>query len=331
MVLEQYARWGDLLLSGYESSRMALSGFRVTRGFNGIVVCGMGGSGASGDFLSVIGRLYGARLPISVFKGFDLPGWYSSYLIVAVSYSGNTLETIECSRRARGFKSTVIHVSSGGLLRGEAEEAGIPWIPLEPGLLPRAALPLMVGALTGLTDVLGVTSVGEEVMLEAHYALRNTLVDDARGLVDALLEAEILVVGACGYYGVLAERFKGEFSENSKMLVKAEVYPESAHNDIVAWQARRKAKTAFIAIKGGGGVCDKIMEFASRKYREHGIVEELNLGTPSLPSIMRGALIGGYASVLMAREKGVDPATTPVIEEYKRMLANVMSSTPPSQ
>jgi glucose/mannose-6-phosphate isomerase len=172
---------------------------------------------------------------------------------------------------------------------------------------------------------------GEGVMLEAHYTLRNTLVDDARGLVDALLEAEILVVGACGYYGVLAERFKGEFSENSKMLVKAEVYPESAHNDIVAWQARRKAKTAFIAIKGGGGVCDKIMEFASRKYREHGIVEELNLGTPSLPSIMRGALIGGYASVLMAREKGVDPATTPVIEEYKRMLANVMSSTPPSQ
>ncbi len=323
-MLDLYARWGELLVSGYEASRMALSGYRVDGGFSGIVVCGMGGSGVSGDFLSVIGRLYGARLPIHVFKGFDLPGWYSSYLVVAVSYSGNTLETIECSRRARGFKSRVIHVSSGGLLKGDAEREGIPWIPLEPGLPPRVALPSMVGALVGLTDLLGVTGVGDEVVLEAHYALKNTLVDDARGLASTIADSDILVVGACGYYGVLAERFRSEFSENSKMLVRAEVYPESAHNDIVAWQVKRGVRIAFIAIKGGGGVCDKIVEFVSRKYREHGVVVELDLGAPSLASLLKGALIGGYASVLVARERGVDPATTPIIDEYKRVLADTM-------
>jgi glucose/mannose-6-phosphate isomerase len=322
MALEQYARWGELLLSGYESGRMVVSGSGVAGVFNGMVICGMGGSGVSGDFLAVIGRLYGSRLPIVVFKGFDLPGWYSSYLVVAVSYSGNTLETIECSRRARGFGSKVVHISSGGLLRSEAGGSGIPWIPLEPGLLPRAALPLMVGALIGLTDALGVTSVGDEVLLETYYALRNTLVDDARGLADAVAESDILVVGACGYYGVLAERFRSEFSENSKMLVKAEVYPESAHNDIVAWQTKKKAKTAFIAIKGGGGICSKIMEFVSRKYREHGVVEEIDLGAPSLLSLMKGALLGGYASVLVAKERGIDPATTSVIGEYKKILAD---------
>jgi glucose/mannose-6-phosphate isomerase len=322
MALEQYARWGELLLSGYESGRMVVSGSGVAGVFNGMVICGMGGSGVSGDFLVVISRLYGSRLPIVVFKGFDLPGWYSSYLVVAVSYSGNTLETIECSRRARGFGSKVIHISSGGLLRSEARGSEIPWIPLESGLLPRAALPSMVGALIGLTDALGVTSVGDEVLLETYYALRNTLVDDARGLADAVAESDILVVGACGYYGVLAERFRSEFSENSKMLVKAEVYPESAHNDIVAWQTKKKAKTAFIAIKGGGGICGRIMEFISRKYRGHGVVEELDLGAPSLPSLMKGALIGGYASVLVAKERGIDPATTSVIEEYKKILAD---------
>jgi hypothetical protein len=51
-------------------------------------------------------------------------------------------------------------------------------------------------------------------------------------------------------------------------------------------------------------------------------VEELDLGTPSLPSLMKGALIGGYASVLVAKERGIDPATTSVIEEYKKILAD---------
>ena len=323
-MLDQYSRWGELLLSGYESSRMALSGFSIAGGLGGVVVCGMGGSGVSGDFLSVIGRLYGARLPILVFKGFDLPQWFSNHLVVAVSYSGNTLETLECSRRARSLGARVVHASSGGLLMSEAEREGIPWIPLEQGLVPRVALPSMVGALLGLTNMLGVTSVGDEVLLEAYYALKNTLVDDARSLADRVLDADILVVGACGLYGVLAERFRSEFSENSKMLVKAEVYPESAHNDIVAWQAKRRAKIAFIAIKGGGGLCDRIMEFVSRKYREHGVVEELNLGAPSLASVLRGALLGGYASVLVARERGVEPSTTPVIDEYKRVLAGGM-------
>ncbi len=326
MVLEQYARWSELLISGYEASRVALSKVKIIEGFDGLLVCGMGGSGVSGDFLRVVGELYGASMPIVVFKGFSVPRWYSRYVVVAVSYSGNTLETLECSRRARALGSKVIHVSSGGLLKEEAERIGVPWIPLEPSLLPRAALPLMVGALIGLTDVLGITSVKDEVLLEAYHALRNTMVDDARDLAYTIVDADILIVGACGYYGVLAERFRSEFSENSKMLVKAEVYPESAHNDIVAWQMKRKAKIAFIAIKGGGGICNDIMEFISRKYREHGVVYELNLGTPSLTNIMKGALMGGYASVLVAKERGVDPATTPLIEEYKRVLTGIRLS-----
>lgn len=322
-ILSQYSEWYELIVEGYESSRTALASRELRGDFSGVLVCGMGGSGVSGDFLSVIGQIYGCRVPIHVFKGFNLPRWYSSYLVVAVSYSGNTLETVECSRRARELGASVVYVSSGGLLREEAERAGAPWIRLRQGLVPRAALPAMVGALVGLTDHLGLSSVGEERVLEAHYVLKNTLVDEAMPIAETASDTDLLIVGACGYYGVLAERFRSEFSENSKMLVKAEVYPESAHNDIVAWQARRGARVSFIAITGGGGVCDKIMEFVVRKYKLHGAVEILDLGAPTMASLLRGALIGGYASILVALKKGIDPAATPIIDEYKRVVATI--------
>jgi len=320
-LLEQYSRWHELLVEGYESGLMTVSSSNLRGEFVGVVVCGMGGSGVSGDFLSVASQIHGGRVPVHVFKGPTIPSWYSKHLVIAVSYSGNTLETLECSRRARSIGAPVIYVSSGGLLRSEAEEAGAPWVRLEPGLLPRAALPLMVGALAGVTDQLGLTSIGEERVLEAHYALKNTIVDDARPLAEIAADADILIVSACGYYGVLAERFRSEFSENSKILVKAEVYPESAHNDIVAWQTRRSARISFIVVKGGGPLCGRIMDFVVEKYRAHGRAESIELGEPTLATLMKGALIGGYASILLATTRGVNPAATPIIEEYKRVVS----------
>lgn len=322
-MLDYYSRWSELLVSGYESGLTTGRMLTLSGDLKGVVICGMGGSGVSGDFLVVLGRIYGSKLPIHVFKDFDLPTWYSNHLVIAVSYSGNTWETLECSRRAREMNASVIHVSSGGLLKEEAERNGLPWVRIEPGLVPRAALPLMVGALLGLTDSLNITMVGEEAVLEAYNVLKNTMVDEARGLVEVVGDSEVLVVGACGHYGILAERFRSEFSENTKMLVKAEVYPESAHNDIVAWQSRRRVKIAFIAIRGGGGVCGEIMNFIIDKYRGHGPLAELELGAPSLSSILRGALIGGYASVLLAGERRVEALATPIIDEYKRVLARV--------
>ena len=81
-----------------------------------ILVAGMGGSGISGDFAAVLAARSGVRL--DVVKGYDLPGWAPEErpLVIALSYSGNTEETLSVVGQARGHDLDVVGVSSGGAL-----------------------------------------------------------------------------------------------------------------------------------------------------------------------------------------------------------------------
>src|SRR5213080_2591523 len=71
-------------------------------GITAVVVCGMGGSGVSGD---VVRAVYRDRLgiPVTVAKGPVLPEFCGKdTLVVASSYSGNTDETVACFEEAAG-------------------------------------------------------------------------------------------------------------------------------------------------------------------------------------------------------------------------------------
>ena len=62
-----------------------------------VVVAGMGGSGISGDFAAAL-----ADVPVMVNKNYGLPSWVASArpLVVAMSYSGNTEETLAAATAA---------------------------------------------------------------------------------------------------------------------------------------------------------------------------------------------------------------------------------------
>lgn len=311
-MLELYASWHDMLLDGYEAGLSArISG-------SAALICGLGGSGAVGDFLASLARIYGSSGPIVVHKDFGLPPLPQRASVIAISYSGNTLETISCLKEAIAAGLEAVAISSGGTLEAVAKEAGIAWVGVRGGLLPRAAFPLMLGAALAVTA--GFVKVGEEELLEAYGALRAGAVDDAEPIASALAAGDVAVVGACGRLGALADRWRQELSENSKMVAKSEIYPEAAHNDIVAWQQPQGARLSFLAIMSEERPCDKIMDFVRAKYSQRGPVATLSLGRPALASLMRGAQLAGFASVLIARLRRVKPEETPIIAEYKRIL-----------
>ncbi|MCX8196606.1 MAG: hypothetical protein N3F67_06010 [Acidilobaceae archaeon] len=314
-LLEQYASWHELLLEGYEAGRAQREEGEE------VVVCGLGGSGAAGDFLAAIAQIYGLGISVRVYKGLSLPAWARGKLVYAISYSGETLETLACYRKALELGARAVAISSGGLLQQEAARRGLPWIKVREGLLPRAALPAMLGALLG-----SLGGLPEEELLSAYNSLKSFMADEAKPYAELAEGAEVLVVGACGEHGVVAERWRQEFSENAKMLAKSEVYPESAHNDIVAWQAPKGIKISFVSISGKGA-CREIMELVKEKYSLHGKAAEVELGEPSLSSLLRGAQLGGAASVLAAHRRNVEPEATPFISEYKQRLRRALSAS----
>src|SRR5262245_25967652 len=109
-----------------------------------IVVLGMGGSGIAGD---VVAAAYNDELPVpcTVLKQYRAPAFVGpGTLAFAVSYSGNTEETVSMARAAVDCGATLVAISHGGALADLAAERGALHVPCPGGYLPRAALGALV-------------------------------------------------------------------------------------------------------------------------------------------------------------------------------------------
>ena len=75
-----------------------------------VVVLGMGGSGIAGDVATAVAGPFMA-VPVVVHKGYGLPNFVDRHtLVFAVSFSGDTEETVEAASRGRGRRG----VAGGG-------------------------------------------------------------------------------------------------------------------------------------------------------------------------------------------------------------------------
>src|SRR5258705_13284912 len=91
-----------------------------------VVVLGMGGSGIAGDILSAAAGPF-LPVPVIVSKGYELPAFVGeSSLVFAISFSGNTEETVEAASAAAVEGAHLVIVTRGGELGRLAESWGGP-------------------------------------------------------------------------------------------------------------------------------------------------------------------------------------------------------------
>jgi len=109
--------------------------FPVIEGIDQIIVCGMGGSAMAGE----IAKRF-AQIPLFVNRSYDLPVFIDRHtLLVAISYSGNTAETLSsldqgigrCGYRALGDSSPGARSGQGSVHchrshRGEPRQTARP-------------------------------------------------------------------------------------------------------------------------------------------------------------------------------------------------------------
>ena len=97
-----------------------------------IVVVGMGGSGVAGEVLAAVCRPGSASLVIAQ-HDYRLPGWVGAAdLVVAVSCSGTTEETLSAAEEAVRRGCPLLAVGGAGSpLAQIAEQASAPFIPVE--------------------------------------------------------------------------------------------------------------------------------------------------------------------------------------------------------
>ncbi len=303
---------------------------RVSGRYRSVIIAGMGGSGIVGDYVARLTEVYGG-LPVLVYKSHLPPAFISDDdLVIVISYSGNTRETIIFLKNASQRARDIVLVSSDGLLEEYSIREKYLFIKVPGGMVPRVSLPSMLVSILGLLDSSGYTVVTRDTVLDAASFLEreiSSLKSEAGRLAGFIEDNKGLPILASHYpYDVLVIRGKNEFNENSKIPVKVEVAPEWMHNDIVGWEKPYENKySAILVVDPGDRVGSALVDYMERVYERLDIpvFRVILKGSNYFEKLLYGSLLFGLASVELARLRGVDPLKTSSIAEYKEVAQNI--------
>ena len=299
-------------------------------GFSRVLCVGMGGSGITGDLLA---RL----LPVEVIpcRGYQVPKFIGEEtLLVGVSYSGNTEETLSAFQDGLSRTSRALAISSGGRLRELARERGIPWIGIPGGHQPRAALGYLLFPLLSVFRRLEIFNAALEPALEVLEAQSEALAPPAGGnraqeLAAALHRRVPLIYGAQGNTAPVALRWKTQINENAKQPAFWAELPELCHNEIVGYElgARILPSSQVVFLRTDydhprvAARIDILREVLARRglsYLEVGAE-----GEDELAQLLSLLYLGDWVSVYLALLNRVDPTPVRPIQELKGRLARL--------
>jgi glucose/mannose-6-phosphate isomerase len=317
-----------------ETAEGAYLGDLTKRAFRAIVFAGMGGS-AIGGLILRDWLLHDCVVPIHVSRGHYLPAFVDEEtLVFAVSYSGNTAETLSAFREAQERGCAVVSLTSDGELQRLANEEGLPFLSLPPGLQPRASLPDQFFSLATIMKRLDIVSdqwreVDEafEVLKELRDALAPnipTVKNRAKQLAHSLRGTVPLVYGPRLFQSV-AYRISTQLNENSKVPAGSGFFPEAFHNAVMGLEGPEELRRhiCVLFIRDSGETPEmrrKVDAFRELSERSFGRVLEIRaVGDGRLARMFSALYIGGYTSVYLGLLYGKDPSSVDTIDALKKV------------
>jgi glucose/mannose-6-phosphate isomerase len=302
--------------------------------FEAVTFIGVGGSAIGGQLVAEW-LSEESEVPMVVSRGYDLPGFVDeNTLAFAVSYSGNTEETLTAFREAIRRGSSIVALTSGGALEGLSREHGLPLVPIPGGLRPRAALPYQLFAVAATLNRLGlVGSPWAEVdeAIEVLGGLRDKMVPEvpadenpAKRLALSLRGKIPFVHGPPLFEGV-AYRLRTQLNENSKVPAGSGSFPELFHNAVLGCEAPDEVlePLCLLLIRDSGEanrMALKIDRFrALFEGRVGGIVEVRARGRGRLARMLSVLYTGDFVSAYLGLLYGKDPSSMDAIDELKRV------------
>ena len=335
--------------------RMALAGDRS--GFaqvsaegrpRSIVVTGMGGSGISGDVLAAVLGV-GAPIPVHTVRGYRLPGWVGPLdLVIPVSCSGRTEETLAVAGSAATRGARLIGVGAASSpLADVCAQARAPFVAVDAqGRMPRASLWTLAVPLLQLAAALDLLELPDVVLEQAADRLDEIAVDYgpsvepglnlAKDLAIDLATSSPVVWGTGDVGSVAAYRLACQLNENAKQSVAFGTLPEANHNQVVAFDSVVGERDIFADPATDAGPrlilirdAEEHPQVAARAAISREIAEDRGIpvtvlqAEPGHPLLRLVSLIGplDFASVYAAFVRGVDPYPIEPINELKARLA----------
>jgi len=303
-----------------------------------IVVMGMGGSGISGD---IVAAAFNDELPvpITVLKQIRTPAFVGPQtLAIAVSYSGDTEETVSMASSAVEKGAQFVAISCGGRLADLARDAGALHLACPDGLMPRAAVGALVVPLLVTLFRSGLAPGAHANLMAAQAQLgrrRDRCVPSVTGaanlpreLARQLGRTIPIVYGGGALGGVAAYRWKCDVNENAKAPAFWHQYPELDHNEICGWgQHGDVTRQLFSLVELRHGFEHKRLQLrfdATRDIIEECVHQVLHVeaeGEGRLAQLLDLMYVGDWTSCYLALQNDVDPGPIDAIVDLKSRLA----------
>jgi len=303
---------------------------KIFRKYNEIIIGGMGGSGIVG---AIATDLYSdtSSIPIVFLRVQSLPAWANkNTLVVLISYSGNTAETLSLYSDAKERGCGIVSITSGGRLRELSNNNNSDVITISGDYMPRSDMT------TPLSHVLSV--IDSQIGTNMHCEFINTL----KKIIPYAIELESTGINYAKELALklspytpyfytseriqcVASRWRAQFNENAKKVAGDGVFPEFDHNELEGWTGDN-CKTnlpVFIRTKADGETA-KYMD-ACKDVIEKWDVKPLIINIPGdthMESIMYGIILGDYVSLYVAELLKKDPNPVDAITEFKKVMKN---------
>lgn len=299
-----------------------------------VVVLGMGGSGIAGDVLMASAGPY-LPLPVLVFRSYHVPAFVDEgTLVFAISFSGDTEETVEAVTAAALQGARVVAVTRGGELGHLAESWGVPVVGVPDEIpQPRAGLgALAIPPLVVLEDI-GLfpgATYWIDAAVEQLKVRRDQLgkpENVAQQLARRIGRTMPLIHGGGGLGAVAAQRWKTDVNENAKCPAFWNAQSELCHNEVSGWGQHGDVTRQMFTLVNlrhdfehpqvmhrfnlTADLLDEVVSSVEQVHAE---------GEGELAQLLDLILVGTFTSLHMAFQEGIDPGPIPAQEQIKDAL-----------
>ncbi|MDO8601355.1 MAG: bifunctional phosphoglucose/phosphomannose isomerase [bacterium] len=294
-----------------------------------IIICGMGGSGLPGEILATF-----KPLDIFVYKSYRLPPQArNESLIICISYSGNTEETLSSFMAAVNRRLPVITITTGGKLEKLSKEYAVPCVKLpSPYIPPRLALGEMFAALSQVlqNNNLLDENIIKEILKVGKFLKSGDLEKRGKILAKKIFK-KIPIIYTSRRFMEIGWIWKNCLNETAKIIAFANYFPELNHNETVGFEKVNQDQISneklYVIIlrdkKSSHSRVLKQMDIAKDIIEKEGVrVEFIDIkGEILLEKIFSTIILGFWTAYWLAIEYKVDPTEIKTVEEFKKRLA----------
>ncbi|MDO8557624.1 MAG: bifunctional phosphoglucose/phosphomannose isomerase [bacterium] len=302
-----------------------------------IVICGMGGSASVGELLKLWMRheyLGASEFAVIIHRGYGLPKLerreYSEGvwepLVVPISYSGNTEETLSAYEDAKKKGLPVVAISTGGTLQKFALKDKTPFILLpKVGIQPRSSFGYQFGALTTLLLRLEVLHFKPHAVSDLGTALHAKKWEAEGKKLAKKLQGTTPLLYASDAWKELAYIIKIKFNEHAKTPAFWNHFPELNHNEMTGFAEKdpsQKYHALIFRDKADHPRVQKRMKLTAALLAKKGIKSTFVPieGKTVLEKIFSTLLLGDWMAYYHAILRGIDPTPVKMVEEFKKSM-----------